>query len=305
MGSKSVAIAVHGGAGTSRSFQDGCEAAARLGLVVLMDNGSALDAAISSVTAMEDDGRFNAGKGSAFRMDGHTVEMDAAVMDSTGILGAVACIQHVKNPVLVARAVSQTPHWLLAGEGAERFAQQAGLAGGFAPSEEARKSHDALMQSMVSSTDPATLAPFSGNWNYAMPWDDAVRRYGSGTVGAVARDSDGNFAVATSTGGSPPSLMGRIGDTPIIGCGFYAGAAGAVAVTGIGEYIVRQMLARTVYQWIEQGVPLHAAIDRGIALFNKSVDLGIIATNDSGAAVDSNREMPWTILENDEGVVVH
>jgi beta-aspartyl-peptidase (threonine type) len=305
MSSKSVAIAVHGGAGTSRNYQDGCDAAARLGLVVLMDNGSALEAVISSVTAMEDDGRFNAGKGSAFRMDGRTVEMDAAVMDSTGTLGAVACIQHVKNPVLIARAVSETPHWLLAGEGAERFAQQAGLVGDFAPSAEASKSHDELMQAMLSSTDPAALAPFSRHWNFPIPWDDAVRRYGNDTVGAVARDSDGNFAVATSTGGSPPSLMGRVGDTPIIGCGFFAGAAGAVAVTGIGEYIVRQMLARTVYQWIERGVPLHAAMDRGIALFNKSVDIGIIATNDSGAAVDSNREMPWAILENDEGVAVH
>jgi beta-aspartyl-peptidase (threonine type) len=304
MGSRSVVIAVHGGAGTSRNYQDGCDAAARLGLVVLMDSGNALEAAVNSVTAMEDDGRFNAGRGAAFRMDGHTVEMDAAVMDSTGALGAVACIQGVKNPVLVARAVSETPHWLLAGEGARRFAQQAGLAEDLAPSEEARKKHDDLMQALVSSPDPGLLAPFSRHWNYATSWDEAIRRYGGDTVGAVARDSDGNFAVATSTGGSPPSLMGRVGDTPIIGCGFYAGPDGAVAVTGIGEYIVRQMLARTVYQWIEQGVPLHAALDRGIALFNKNVDVGIIAINDSDAAVASNREMASTILKNDEGVVV-
>jgi L-asparaginase/beta-aspartyl-peptidase (threonine type) len=303
MNSKQVAIAVHGGAGASRNNQDGCEAAARLGLVILLDNGSALEAVINSVTAMEDDGRFNAGRGAAFRMDGRTVEMDAAVMDSIGTLGAVACIQHVKNPVLVARAVSQTPHWLLAGEGALRFAQQSGLAGHLPSSEQARKYHDETMQELVS--DPAALAPFARHWNYETPLADATGRYGSSdTVGAVARDKDGNFAVATSTGGSPPQLLGRIGDTPIIGCGFYAAGAGAVAVTGIGEFIVREMLARTVYHWIDQGVPLRAAIDRGIALFNKNVDVGIIAISDTDAAVGSNREMPSMILGSDEGVAV-
>lgn len=303
MDSTHVAIAVHGGAGASRDNQDGCEAAARLGLVVLLDNGSALEAAINSVTAMEDDGRFNAGRGAAFRMDGRTVEMDAAVMDSTGTLGAVACIQRVKNPVLVARAVSQTPHWLLAGEGARRFAQEAGLAGEFPSSEQARKCHDAKMQELAS--DPAALAPFARHWNYDTPLADAMSRYSGDTVGAVARDKDGNFAVATSTGGSPPQLLGRVGDTPIIGCGFFAGPAGAVAVTGMGELIVRQMLSRTVYQWIEQAVPLHAAIDRGIALFNKNVDIGIIAVSDTDIAIGSNREMPSTILRNDQGVIVH
>jgi L-asparaginase/beta-aspartyl-peptidase (threonine type) len=305
MGSKSVVIAVHGGAGAPRDYQDRCEAAARVGLVVLMDNGQALEAVVESVTAMEDDGRFNAGKGAALRMDGRTIEMDAAVMDSTGALGAVACIQRVKNPVLVARAVSDTPHWLLTGEGALRFAQQAGLAGDFAPSDEASANHDDLMQALVSSSDPDALATFARHWNYATPWVDAVSRYSGDTVGAIALDSDGNFAVATSTGGSPPSLLGRVGDTPIIGCGFFAGVAGAVAVTGLGEQIVRQMLSHKVYQWIEQGVPLHAAIDRGIALFNKSVDVGIIAINDGGAAAGSNREMPTSILENDEGIVIH
>jgi L-asparaginase/beta-aspartyl-peptidase (threonine type) len=75
-----------------------------------------------------------------------------------------------------------------------------------------------------------------------------------------------------------------------------------VAVTGIGEYIVRQLLAHRVYQWLEQGVPVHAALERGIALFNKNVDVGIIAINDTGAAARSNREMPWAMLENDQDV---
>lgn len=293
-----VAIAIHGGAGSSRNNEDGCEAAARLGLLTLGDCGKALDAVVNSVAAMEDDGRFNAGRGAAFGLDGSTVEMDAAVMDSTGCLGAVACIQRTRNPVLVARAVSQTPHWMLAGEGAERFARTAGFAAYFAPSREAAKAHELLMQALRADS-PASV-PYSYHWNYALPWEEAIRRYGCGTVGAVARDSEGNYAVATSTGGCAPSLLGRVGDTPVIGCGFYAGPAGAVAATGIGEYIVRQMLARTVYQWIEQGVPLHAALDRGIALFDERIDVGLIGVSENAAAVSSNRPMPWAILEHDD-----
>lgn len=290
-----IAIVVHGGASSSKVNQDGCEAAARLGLLTLKDDGNALDASINCVAAMEDDGRFNAGRGSAICLDGSTVEMDAAVMDSTGCLGAVACIQRVKNPVLIARAISQTPHWMLTGEGAERFARQSGFAAYFAPSQEAAEAYDNLMKVLLSGSHAHT--PFSHHWNYSLPWEEAIKRYGAGTVGAVARDSDGNFAVATSTGGCAPSLLGRVGDTPVIGCGFYAGPAGAVAATGIGEYIVRQMLARTVYQWIEQGLPAHAAVDRGVALFDDTIDIGLIAVSAKETAVSSNRDMPYAILK--------
>lgn len=295
-----VAIIVHGGATSPKAYQDGCEAAARLGLLTLKDAGSALDAAINSVAAMEDDGRFNAGRGSAFCLDGSTVEMDAAIMDSTGCLGAVACIQRVKNPILIARAISQTPHWMLTGEGAERFARQLGFAAYFAPSQEAAKAHDNLMKALLSG--PHEHASFSRHWNYSLPWEEAIKRYGSGTVGAVVRDSEGNFAVATSTGGCTPSLLGRVGDTPVIGCGFYAGPSGAVAATGVGEYIVRQMLAKTVYQWIEQGVPAHAAVDRGVALFDDSIDVGLIAVSEKETAVSSNRDMPYVILKDGDSV---
>lgn len=302
MDSANIAIVVHGGAASPKSHENGCEAAARLGLLTLKDSGSALDAAINSVAAMEDDGRFNAGRGSVFCLDGNTVEMDAAIMDSTGCLGAVACIQRVKNPVLIAHAISQTPHWMLAGEGAERFARQSGFSAYFAPSQEAAKAHDNLMKALLSGSH--AHVPFSHHWNYSLPWDEAIKRYGCGTVGAVARDSEGNFAVATSTGGCAPSLLGRVGDTPVIGCGFYAGPSGAVAATGIGEYIVRQMLAKTVYQWIEQGVPAHAAVDRGVALFDDTIDIGLIAVSEKEAAASSNRDMPYAVLKGGDSAVV-
>jgi L-asparaginase/beta-aspartyl-peptidase (threonine type) len=98
--------------------------------------------------------------------------------------------------------------------------------------------------------------------------------------------------VAASTGGAAPSLMGRIGDTPIIGSGFYAGAHGAVAATGIGEHIVRHLLAHRVYSWIEDGMPLEQALQRGVALFSEDVDVGLIAVSRTEAGAWSNRDMP-------------
>jgi L-asparaginase/beta-aspartyl-peptidase (threonine type) len=98
--------------------------------------------------------------------------------------------------------------------------------------------------------------------------------------------------VALSTGGSAPSLLGRVGDTPIIGSGFYAGPDGAVAATGIGEQIVRHLLARTVYGWIEGGMPLQQALTRGVGLFDAHVPVGLIAVSRTEAGAYSNQDMP-------------
>ncbi|WP_242489915.1 isoaspartyl peptidase/L-asparaginase [Noviherbaspirillum cavernae] len=291
MTTSKAAIVVHGGAGSSDKYQDGCDHAAQVAAAILQGEGKALDAAIRAVAAMEDDGRFNAGCGSVFCLDGETVEMDAGVMDSNGLLGAVACLQRVKNPVLVAREVANTPHWLLAGEGAQRFARSAGFADYHSPSRKARDSYIELMKKLTIDADKDAYAPVLAHWNYAISPSEAIKRHGSGTVGAVVRGSRGDFAVATSTGGCTPALLGRVGDTPIIGCGFYAGALGAVAATGIGEYIARQMLARTVYGWIEQGMPLQAALNRGIALFQEGISVGLIAITEHETAASSSGEM--------------
>ena len=288
-------VVAHGGAGAAAELEDGCLHAVHAGAAALRNCLDAMSAAIAAVVALEADGRFNAGSGASIRLDGETVELDAAVMDSTGRLGAVAGLQHARHPVLVAQQVSTTPHWLLVGAGAQAFAAQFSLTGNHVPSETARKRHAERMAALANTWRAAgeKAGPMQRFWNYAMPWEDAMKRWGSGTVGAVVRDADGRFAVATSTGGSMPALRGRVGDTPIVGCGFYAGPAGAVAATGIGEAIVRTLLAATVYRWIEADVPLDEALARGIARIPSDVDVGLIAVSASEAGGASNHGMPW------------
>ena len=298
---KGGVVVTHGGAGSTRAALDGCEAAGRVALQLLSTSGSSLDAVVAAVVSLEDDSRFNAGTGAHLGLDGKTVELDAAVMDTRGKLGAVACLGAVRNPVRVARAVAETPHWLLAGEGALKFAQLMELDEPLLIGSESRAQHRQMLEKLARS-DSEQLAPghpnddFKRFWNYPTSWEQALLAYGCGTVGAVARDGKGHFAVATSTGGSPPSLRGRVGDTPVIGCGFYAGPKGAIAVTGIGEYIVRTMLARTVYGWIEGGEPLESALERAVRLFTSGVDVGLIGVTETEAAAASNRAMPFSVL---------
>jgi L-asparaginase/beta-aspartyl-peptidase (threonine type) len=290
------AIVVHGGAGSPRDYDDGCELAARRAVEELGITGDALDAAIAAVTSMEDDGRFNAGAGSVLCLDGATVEMDASIMDTRGRLGAVACVQGVKNPVLLARAVADTPHWLLAGDGANRFAAAIRHPVHTAISARQRAAHARVVRELAGKVPAmpgmnAEAKAFLRFWNYQTPLD-LPENAACDTVGAVVRAPDGHFAVALSTGGSAPSLLGRVGDTPIIGSGFYAGEHGAVAATGIGEQIVRHLLARTVYGWIEAGMPLEQALRRGVDLFDAKVPVGLIAVGRDGGAAFSNRDMP-------------
>ena len=105
------------------------------------------------------------------------------------------------------------------------------------------------------------------------------------------RGLDGTFAVAGSTGGSAPMLLGRVGDTPLIGCGFYAGEHGAVACTGVGEEIARRMLAREVYESMRAGMTPQAACEAGVDLFPAEVSVGVIAVGRDGAGAASNRDM--------------
>ena len=288
------AVVVHGGAGTSRDHEDGCVLAARRALAQLEINGDALDAAIGAVTMMEDDGRFNAGSGSVLGLDGATVEMDAAIMDTRGRLGAVACVQAVQNPVHLARAVADTPHWLLVGEGAGRFARTIGMPDASPVSERQRTAHRRLLAQLAGSMPvmpglDRSLIEHYWNYNTPMRLPEGVA---CDTVGAVVRGADGHFAVACSSGGSAPALLGRVGDAPIIGSGFFAGPEGAVAATGIGEQIVRHLLARTVYGWIADGIPLRDALQRGVALFTPDIKVGLIAVSRTDAGAFSNSDMP-------------
>jgi L-asparaginase/beta-aspartyl-peptidase (threonine type) len=267
----------------------------------LRDGSDALMAAVAAVVSMENDGRFNAGTGAAVGLDGTTIEMDACVMDNRGTLGAVAALRAVRNPVLVARDVATTPHCLLGGEGAERFARVMGHAEYRSVTAKARKNHRELI-AKLSSQVPAMPGEdnedFTKFWNYA-----CTPQFKTGapcdTVGAVVRDAEGRFAVAGSTGGSAPSLLGRIGDTPLVGCGFYAGDHGAVAATGVGEYIIRTTLASRVYHWIADGMPLQEALERGVALIPNEVDVGLIAISKTEAGAFSNAPMPQAVIHHD------
>ncbi len=218
------AILVHGGAGrilrTDRAEESarGCLEAARAGYALLTTGGSALDAVQAAVVVLEDNPRFNAGTGSVLNADGH-LELDAMIMDGRTLdVGGVAALSSFKNPIEIARAVlERSPHALYCGAGADRFAREAG----YAPEPEA---------AMVTQ---AALERFRRERAEGWP-----RR--PGTVGAVAIDREGHVAAATSTGGISGKLAGRVGDTPLPGCGTYADdRLGAASATGDGEAILR------------------------------------------------------------------
>ncbi|HST30345.1 MAG TPA: isoaspartyl peptidase/L-asparaginase [Chthoniobacterales bacterium] len=238
-----IGLVVHGGAGTmergkmtpehEREYRAGIENALRAGWTILQHGGSALDASEAAVRSFEDDPLFNAGKGSVFNSAGVN-EMDAAIMDGKTLrAGAVANIEHVKNPISLARLVMErSPHVMMAGAGAEAFAKEHGIE---------------LVDGKYFFTQP--------RWD-ELQRDKAKEKGASGdkqfitspgTVGAVALDRHGNLAAATSTGGKSNKLPGRIGDSPIIGAGTYANnATCAVSGTGDGEFFIMATAAHDV-----------------------------------------------------------
>jgi len=234
-------IIVHGGAGPIKDDSlaarlEGCKAAALAGWEILCAGGSAVDAAEAAVVVLENDPLFNAGTGSTLNNLGQ-IEMDAAIMEGATLrAGAVAAVQGIKNPIKLARRVLEDGrHVLIAGEGAALFARASGF----------------------SECDPAGLIVASEKQR----WDSK-----HGTVGCVAFDGKGKLAVATSTGGIFDKLPGRIGDSPLLGCGTYANKFGAVSCTGYGEAIIRALMARDAVQLLQDGIePTEAA---GMALEN-------------------------------------
>ncbi len=288
-------LVVHGGAGGPRDHDDGCERACEVAFPLLQMGKSALSAVIEATVVLEDDPRLNAGTGSNYRLDGTTIEMDAALMDSTGRFGAVAAIQRVRNPIRVAQEVMGTPHLLLAGEGATRFARARGVRDFLPRSERADARYAKVKEFLAGKEGPPDAqwwkkVDLESLWNFPTELRDILGP--SDTVGAVARDEKGGFAVALSTGGTSMMLLGRVGDTPIIGSGLFAGPAGAVAATGDGEEIMRSVLAKWVYDRIEAGVPLQAALDDGVARIPDRFIVGLIGVSRDAVGVSDNRTMP-------------
>jgi len=235
----SIAIVVHGGAwdippALHADHELGCRAAAQAGWQVLSHGGTALDAVEAAVRVMEDDPVFDAGRGSHLNADG-AVELDAGIMDGQTLMaGAVAAVKRVANPISLARRVlHDSPHVFLVGAGAERFAIEAGLPL-CDPHALVIEREQMLWEARRNATGKEQLA------------------FGkAGTVGAVALDAAGNLAVGNSTGGTFFKHPGRVGDTPIIGCGLYAdNTLGAAACTGWGEQIMKTVLAKATVDQI-------------------------------------------------------
>jgi L-asparaginase/beta-aspartyl-peptidase (threonine type) len=291
-------IVVHGGAGSPSYLSDGCKFACESAYCLLDDGKSALDAVVEAARILEDDGRFNAGTGSALRLDGKTIEMDASVMDSEGNVGIVIAIRNVKNPILVARAVMGTPHVALAGEGATLFAKKRGFEHYYQVSQHAIERFQKV-KNMIREGRLGEEAPRWEGCDVRSLWNFDTLSYIDifcDTIGAVAIDKHGFIASANSTGGFSPMMLGRVGDSPMIGCGFYAGTACAISATGMGEEIIKRMLAKTIYDMVSQDEDILSACRKGIDLFHSDIKAGVIGISRSGYAVASNIEMASYVL---------
>ena len=272
-------IVLHGGA----SNREDLKLAVKKYAEEAFEKKTALDAVIKAVALMEDDSQFNAGTGANIRIDG-SIQMDAAVMTSDDF-GAVINIENVKNPVLVASDVMlKSPHMILAGDGAVKFARKMGY-GEYDPlTESAKKKRDKAIKKLETGEIPKYYHP------------EFLKEFLGDTVGAVAY-INGEFAAAVSTGGTSLTLRGRVGDSPIIGAGIYAGAHGAVVATGIGEEIIRRMLSISVYQEITSE-KLEKICSKKIADFG-DIPIGVIAVSEEEQCALSNLKMPYAVITRD------
>ncbi|MXO97223.1 isoaspartyl peptidase/L-asparaginase [Erythrobacter aquimaris] len=233
-------FAIHGGAGTisredmtpeeDAAHRAALQAALDAGSKVLDEGGTAMDAVEAAILLLEDEPRFNAGRGAVYTWEG-SHELDASVMDgATRDAGAVAGVTNIRNPILLARKVmTDSPHVMLAGKGAEDFAVEQGIEivpPSYFDTERRREALERMKARQLSSLDVDLKF---------------------GTVGAVALDRNGNMAAGTSTGGMTGKRWGRVGDAPIIGAGTYAdNRSCAVSATGWGEYFIRVGVAHEI-----------------------------------------------------------
>jgi beta-aspartyl-peptidase (threonine type) len=242
-------MVIHGGAGTivrenmtpelEQEYRAKMTEALQAGHRVLGDGGSSLDAVVATINIMEDSPLFNAGKGAVFTADGVN-SLDASIMDGATLqAGAVAGVKDVKNPITLARLVmDKSPHVMLSGDGAERFAREQGV-----PSTPKAWFHtDRRWKDLQDAkAEEASATPSADSIAIQ---ETRARKFG--TVGAIALDRNGNLAAGTSTGGMTNKKWGRIGDSPVIGAGTYANARCAVSGTGWGEYFIRNAVAYDV-----------------------------------------------------------
>jgi len=275
-------IILHGGAGRLLDpvgSQRGVIAAVRVGYEVLRKTRNALEGALAAVRMMEDDPAFNRGTGSALTINGR-VMMDASVMTSAGLYGAVGAIENVRHPIDVAvRVMSETDHYLIAGEWATKLARFWGF-----PKYDPRTRREQERLARLKA---------GAKLSYYTKWGDFLK---FGTVGAVALDRYGRIAVATSTGGLRGKLPGRIGDTGIYGAGTFASRAGGASATGFGEEIIELLLSKKVCDLMVEN-PAQRAAEIAIRGSRRA---GVICLDRRGnVGLDhSTRDMSWGYVRN-------
>jgi L-asparaginase / beta-aspartyl-peptidase len=303
------AIEIHGGAGeaewlnmdqsTADAYRASLARALAAGAAVLEKHGASIDAVQAAVEVLEDDPLFNAGRGAAFAADG-TNEMDASIMNGVDTTGAgVAGVHFTRHPIQLARAVMQhTPYVLMAGPGADDFSKQQLLEQeppSYFFTEMRWKEFEDVMRKSNRPIPPrpagAPSAPQDAPPKAASMTSPTIFSHAFGTVGAVARDSAGHLAAATSTGGMQGKLPGRIGDSPILGAGTYADNRGcAISGTGVGEYFIRLSLAHQVGELCREGEAPQKAADRLI-----HTDLAALPGGEGGVIVIGRTGSPvWS-----------
>lgn len=277
-------VGVHGGAGDipeerRQAHAEGCAAAVSAGAEVLARGGSALDAAQRAVEVLEDDPSFNAGTGACLTEAG-TLELDASIMNGLDLAaGAVCVLPPFRHPIAIARAVLEDGrHILYAGESAARFAEAHGFK---------REAAEAMITEAVRERFKRGASKPEG--------------YAGSTVGAVARDSAGHVAAATSTGGMFFKREGRVGDSPIIGAGTYADDhGGAVSATGLGEAIMRVCMSKAAVDWLRAGkVAEDVARDAAALLSGPGRGHGgLVLVDGKGnfAHARTTQTMPWAAM---------
>lgn len=294
-----ITFAVHGGAGTilqqdltaelESAYRAGLQRALDAGYAVLLSGGTAIDAVRAGTCILEDDPLFNAGRGSVFTNTGKH-EMDAAIMDGLSLsAGAVAGIQQVRNPVEVATAVMRnSEHVLLSGAGALEFARKNGMA----LEEDSYFFSQFRYNQWLSLRDTEQVAL---DHNLQAIENSTEKKFG--TVGAVACDRKGNVAAATSTGGMTNKKYGRIGDTPLIGCGTYANNhTCAISATGHGELFIRAVAAYDVSCLMEyKNLSLTEAMD---IVVNKK----LVAIAGEGGMIGVDNKGNFALLFNSAGM---
>jgi beta-aspartyl-peptidase (threonine type) len=249
-------LLVHGGAWAipddmAEAHVNGVRHALAAGWKVLERGGSGVDAVEAAIVVMEEDETFDAGRGSFLTSDGR-VQLDALMMDGATLrAGGVGCVEQIRNPIRAARLVlDESQHVYLVAEGAERFAQKHGLP--LCANEE-----------LVIEREVERLRGVQEQAAVGRPPEFFAEH---DTVGAVALDSRGNLAAATSTGGTLNKTPGRVGDSSLIGCGCYAdNESAAVSTTGWGEPIMKLVLAKWAADRVQNGMAPDAAAGMAIA----------------------------------------